>query len=51
MEITLVKASGAGDRDRAWLNADPGGRRVAVHVVHDLPHLAVESEFGITDGL
>lgn len=26
-------------------------RRVAVHVVHDLPHLAVESAFGITDGL
>lgn len=51
MEITLVKASGPGDRDRAWLNADDVGRRVAVHVVHDLPHLAVESEFGITDGL
>lgn len=26
-------------------------RRVAVHVVHDLPHLAVESAFGIADGL
>src|SRR6185312_9857787 len=51
MEITLVKASGPGDRDRAWLNADDVGHRVAVHVVHDLPHLAVESEFGITDGL
>ena len=26
-------------------------RRVAVHVVHDLPHLAVESAFRIADGL
>ncbi len=51
MEITLVKASGPGDQDRVWL-ADAGkARRVPVHVVHDLPHLAVESVFGITDGL
>jgi hypothetical protein len=47
VEITLIKAAGAGDRDRVWM----GARRVAVHVVHDLPHLAVESAFGITDGL
>jgi hypothetical protein len=26
-------------------------RRLPVHVVHDLPHLVVESLFGITDGL
>ncbi len=51
MEITLVKASGPGDGDRAWLSTGGAGRRAAVHVVHDLPHLAVESEFGITDGL
>jgi hypothetical protein len=51
MEITLIKASGPGDQDRVWL-ADAGeARRVPVHVVHDLPHLAVESVFGITDGL
>jgi hypothetical protein len=51
MEITLVKASAPGDRDRAWLAVGDVARRVAVHVVHDLPHLAVESAFGITDGL
>jgi hypothetical protein len=51
MEITLVKACGRDDRDRVWLNADGVGRRVAVHAVHDLPHLAVESELGIADGL
>jgi hypothetical protein len=51
MEITLVKAAGPGDRDRAWLQAGDAARRGAVHVIHDLPHLVVESLFGITDGL
>jgi hypothetical protein len=38
--------------DRVWV-AGPGGggQRVAVHVVHDLPHLVVESLFGLDDGL
>ncbi len=32
--------------------ADSGpARQVAVHVIHDLPHLVVESLFGIEDGL
>jgi len=51
MEITLVKASGPGDRDRAYLTARGIARRAAVQVAHDLPHLADESAFGITDGL
>ena len=51
MEITLVKAAGPGDRDRAWLTAGRVARRSPVHVIHDLPHLVVESLFGITDGL
>ena len=51
MEITLVKAAGPGDRDRAWLTAGGVARRGPVHVIHDLPHLVVESLFGITDGL
>ncbi len=50
-EITLAKASGRGDRDRAWLTAGGRTRRGPVHVIHDLPHLVVESLFGITDGL
>jgi hypothetical protein len=51
MEVALVKAAGPGDRDRAWLTAGGVTRRGPVHVVHDLPHLAVESLFGIGDGL
>jgi hypothetical protein len=51
MEITLVKAAGPGDRDRAFLKSGDVARRGAVHVIHDLPHLVVESLFGISDGL
>lgn len=50
-ELTLVKSAGPGDQDRAYLGAGAAARRVPVHVIHDLPHLAVESAFGITDGL
>jgi len=51
MQITLVKAAGPGDWDRAYLEVDGTVRRGPVHVVHDLPHLVVESLFGIPDGL
>jgi len=51
MEVTLVKAAGPGDRDCAWLTVAGVTRRGPVHVVHDLPHLAVESLFGIGNGL
>jgi hypothetical protein len=51
MEITLVKAAGPDDRDRAWLTVGDVARRGPVHVIHDLPHLVVESLLGITDGL
>ena len=51
MEVTLVKAAGPGGRDRAWLTVARVTRRGPVHVVHDLPHLAVESLFGLDDGL
>ena len=46
-----MKADAPGAPDRTYLGSGPEGRRVAVHVVHDLPHLVVESLFGITDGL
>jgi len=50
-EITIVKGETAA-ADRTWLTPDDGSaRRVAVHVIHDLPHLVVESLFGIEDGL
>lgn len=47
----MVKADNAGAPDRTYLGSGPDSRRVAVHVVHDLPHLVVESLFGIADGL
>ena len=50
-EVTLVKAARPGDRDRAWLAAGGATRRGPIHVIHDLPHLVVQSLFGITDGL
>jgi hypothetical protein len=51
MEITLVKAAGPGERDCSYLKTGDAARRGAVHAIHDLPHLVVESLFGITDGL
>jgi len=51
MEISLVKAAGPGDSDRAYLAVNGGARRAPIHVIHDLPHLVVESLFGIADGL
>jgi hypothetical protein len=50
MEITLVKAAWPGDRDRAWLKVGGVARCGPIHVIYDLPHLAVESLFGITAG-
>jgi hypothetical protein len=51
MEITLVKAARPADSDRAYLTVGGVTRRGPVHVIHDLPHLVVESLFAITDGL
>jgi hypothetical protein len=51
MGITLVKAARPGDRDRAYLTAGDAARRGPIQVIHDLPHLVVESLSGITDGL
>ena len=51
MEIVVVKSSGPDDPDRVYLRDARGSRRAAVHVVHDLPHLAVESALGLDDGL
>jgi hypothetical protein len=51
VQITIVKKQGDVDHDRVYLEVDGQIRRAAVHVVHDLPHLAVESIFAIADGL
>jgi hypothetical protein len=50
-DVAIVKGeTPAGDR--TWLSfPDGSARRAAVHVIHDLPHLAVESVFGLEDGL
>ena len=38
--------------DRTWLGFPDGtARRAVVHVIHDLPHLVVESVFGLDSGL
>ena len=38
--------------DRTWLSFPDGtAHRAAVHVIHDLPHLVIESVFGLPDGL
>ena len=50
-EITLVKGETSA-LDRTCMSMPDGfTRQVAVHAGHDLPHLVVESLFGIHDGL
>jgi hypothetical protein len=50
-DITIVKGETAAG-DRTWMAyPDAAGWQVAVHVVHDLPHLVVESVLGLPDGL
>jgi hypothetical protein len=50
-DVTMVKGETPAS-DRVWLTMPDGTvRRVAVHVIHDLPHLVVESLFGLDDGL
>jgi hypothetical protein len=51
VEVTFVKADRSGAQDRTYLRIGDVVRRAPVHVVHDLPHLVVESFFGIEDGL
>jgi hypothetical protein len=51
MDVVFVKANGPGEHDRVYLTVDGAVARGPVHVVHDLPHLVVESAFGISDGL
>ena len=50
-DVAIVKGeTPAGDR--TWLSFPDGtARRAAVHVIHDLPHLVVESVFGLDEGL
>ena len=50
-DVAIVKGETPA-ADRTWLSFPDGtARRAAVHVVHDLPHLVVESVFGLGDGL
>jgi hypothetical protein len=50
-DVAIVKGeTPAGDR--TWLSFPDGtARRAAVHVIHDLPHLVVESVFALDEGL
>lgn len=50
-DVAIVKGE-TPDRDSTWLSFPDGtARREAVQVIHDLPHLVVESVFGLGDGL
>jgi hypothetical protein len=50
-DVAIVKGETSA-ADRGWLTLPDGTvRRAVVHVIHDLPHLVVESVFGLDDGL
>jgi hypothetical protein len=50
-DVAIVKGETPA-ADRTWLTFPDGtARRAVVHVIHDLPHLVVESVFGLEDGL
>lgn len=50
-DVAIVKGETPA-KDRTWLSFPDGtARREAVHVIHDLPHLVVESVFGLDKGL
>ena len=50
-DVAIVKGETPAS-DRTWLSfPDGSARRAVVHVIHDLPHLVVESAFDLDDGL
>jgi hypothetical protein len=50
-DVAIVKGETPAD-DRAWLTLPDGTAcRTVVYVIHDLPHLVVESVFCLDDGL
>jgi hypothetical protein len=51
MDIVVVKASSPDERDRMWVTRSDGSTdQVPINMVHDLPHLVVESFFGLQFG-
>lgn len=51
MDIAIVKAALRGERDGMWVTrSDGSSAQVPINVPHDLPHLVVESWFGLTHG-
>lgn len=51
MKIVVVKASSADERDRMWVTRTDGSTdQVPINIVHDLPHLVVESALGLRFG-
>jgi hypothetical protein len=50
-DVAIVKGQTTAG-DVTWLSFPDGtARREAVHVIHDLPHLVVESVFGLDEGV
>lgn len=51
VNVVFRKADPPGSADRTLLIDGTDARPIAVHVIHDLPHLVVESLFELNDGL
>ncbi len=50
-DVAIVKGETPA-ADLTWMSFPDGtARRAVMHVIHDLPHLVVESVFGLDDGL
>jgi hypothetical protein len=50
-DVAIVKGETPGADQTSLTFPDGTVRRAVVHVIHDLPHLVVESAFGLDDGL
>jgi len=51
MDIVVIKGSTPDERDRMWVTRSDGSTdQVPINMVHDLPHLVVESALGLRFG-
>jgi hypothetical protein len=51
MDIVVIKGRATGERERMWVTRSDGTTdQVPINMVHDLPHLIVESAFGLRFG-
>src|SRR5438270_5597791 len=51
MDIVVIKGTTPGERERMWVTRSDGSTdQVPINMVHDLPHLVVESALGLRFG-